>query len=142
MSEAARTILIVTDDLIFSSQISELMLRAGARTLRFASSCDALEVARGLTPNFVLLHVPSEQLAAGWECYAALRSDRAIATIPILLYTPPCEQERAVGAAAGVTAHAEHILAQISVLTNNPEQEERWLEDGKVQWLPTGRDDL
>jgi DNA-binding response OmpR family regulator len=143
MSDAARTILIVTDDQAFSAPISELMLRAGARTLRFASSRDALDMTRAIAPDLVLLHVPSEQLKTEWAAYAGLWADMATSAIPILMYTQQFEQERAVGAAAPyMPEHSDQILARMSMLVSGSGRNKHRPDDGYIQQFPTGRDDL
>jgi DNA-binding response OmpR family regulator len=48
MSSEARTVLIVTDDQSFSALVSDLMLRAGIRTIHFAQNQEALHLTRQL----------------------------------------------------------------------------------------------
>jgi len=142
MSDTPRTILIVADDPVFSGHISELLLRAGVRAVRFASSRDALEVIRANAPNMVLLQMPREQLESGWNCYMTLRSETALSAIPILIYTPPCEQDRTVGSALEMPGHIYQTLAQLSLLLGGPAHQLRWNADEYVERFPTGRDDL
>src|SRR5689334_18801890 len=85
MSDVARTVLIVTNDLDFSSQVSDLMLRAGVRTIRFAQFANALELAQMLAPDLVLVHSPREHMAAGWACYQMIQSDAALRSIVALI---------------------------------------------------------
>lgn len=143
MSDEARTILIVTDDLAFSGQVSELMLRAGARKVQFAGSRDALDMTRAVAPDLVLLHVPHERGETSWDCYATLRADTTTSSIPVVLYAPPREQERAVGAAAPEPpGQPDRFLAQMSMLMGGSARQQRRLDDGVAERFPTGRDDL
>jgi CheY-like chemotaxis protein len=143
MSNAARTILIVTDDPTFSGEVTEVMLRAGVRKVRFASSHEALDLARVIAPDLVLLHVPSEQIEAGWGCYAMLRADATTSTIPVLMYAPSCELERAVGeAAAAPLVPADRLLAQVSMLIGGSARQRIRNDDDFAERFPTGRDDL
>jgi len=98
MSDEARTVLIVTDDPGFLGQVSELMLRAGVHTLRFAPTEEALKLTHALMPDLVLIHMAPNGRDAGHTCYELLQSDAALACIPMLLYAPPAVlAERAVG---------------------------------------------
>jgi ActR/RegA family two-component response regulator len=89
MSDGARTVLIVTDDPCFSALISELMLRAGVQTIRFAQTHEALKLTRHFRPALVLIHMARGNTDAGYACYEMIQSDAALAHISLLLYTQP-----------------------------------------------------
>src|SRR4051794_16429822 len=115
MSSEARTVLIVTDDQSFSALVSDLMLRAGIRTIHFAQNQEALHLTRQLMPDLVLIHRRRDGIDIGHACYETLTSDSKIACIPILLYPPPIALgERAVGApvtsASTDRLNAAHLL--------------------------------
>jgi CheY-like chemotaxis protein len=120
MSEEARTVLVITDDRSFSALISEHMLRAGVQTIRFAQTHEALTLTHDLLPNLVLILMTRDGSNLGQECYAMIRSDPALAGIPILLYVAPLA-ERAVGASAAPqsidgTQAPDRLIRQISAL--------------------------
>jgi DNA-binding NarL/FixJ family response regulator len=144
MSDAARTILIVTDDPIFSGEVAELMLRAGVRKVRFAGSHEALDLTRAIAPDLVLLHMPSGQMELGWGCYTMLRADATTAAIPVLMYAPPCELERAVGEAALAPplVSTDWLPAQVSMLVGGSARSRMRADDDVAERFPTGRDDL
>jgi CheY-like chemotaxis protein len=122
MSSEARTVLIVTDDPSFSALVSDLMLRAGIRTIHFARNQEALKLTRQLMPDLVLIHRRRDGIDLGHACYEILTSDSKIACIPILLYTSPLALgERAVGAPATSTSTdrlnaANVLIGQISTV--------------------------
>jgi CheY-like chemotaxis protein len=148
MSDAARTILVVTDDPCFSSQLSEFLLRAGIRTVCFARTPEALERACALLPDQILLHIPREQLDAGWACSALLQAHPKLASIPVLLYTPPCLTRHAVGSPTGglfgehLTA-SDLLTAQMSSLLGGTRPVQQRVAMAPIQQaFPHGRDDL
>jgi CheY-like chemotaxis protein len=149
MSSEAQTILVVTDDPCFSGLVSELMLRAGVQTLRFAKTQDALQQTRDLSPDLVLIHMPRERLDVGRASYEMLRSDSTIACIPVLFYTPPAVLgQRAVGVPVGgssadALAGSDMLMTQIISLSSADLSSWRRTEPapGEEQF-PTGRDDL
>jgi CheY-like chemotaxis protein len=149
MSDEARTVLIVTDDPGFSGQVSELMLRAGVHTIRFAPTQEALKLTRHFMPDLVLVHMPRGCLAIGWECYHMIQSDATLTAIPILFYASPgLLAERAVGAPTerhigDRLAVPDRLIGQISPLlgiASAPWQSTN-REANECQ-LPIGRDDL
>src|SRR5215212_677807 len=73
MSDDARTVLIVTDDPGCSGQISELMLRAGVHTIRFAATEEALKRTHACMPDLVLIHMTRSAGDAGHACYELLQ---------------------------------------------------------------------
>jgi CheY-like chemotaxis protein len=149
MSDAARTILVVTDDSYFSSQLSEFLLRGGIRTVCFARTPEALERACDLLPDQILLHIPREHLDAGWACSALLQAHPKLASIPVLLYTPPCGVTRcAAGSPAGgligehLTA-SDLLTAQMSSLFGGTRPVQPHVAMAPLQQaFPHGRDDL
>jgi len=149
MSDEARMVLIVTDDPGFSGQISELMLRAGVRTLRFAPTQEALKLTHACMPDLVLIHMTRSAGDAGHTCYALLQSDSALACIPMLLYAPPSVlAERAVGAPATSASsdwlnRADMLIGQISPLLGVASATwQRTNHKSNNYALPLGRDDL
>jgi CheY-like chemotaxis protein len=149
MSDEARTVLIVTDDPSFSALISELMLRAGVQTIRFAQTQEALKLTRHLMPDLVLIHIARGSADAGHVCYETLQSDSALAHIPMLLYAPPIAlSERAIGAPAmSVSADRHHLadrlVGQISPLLGIASPLRQHADHGSNEYaFPIGRDDL
>jgi CheY-like chemotaxis protein len=149
MSDEARTVLIVTDDPGCSGQISELMLRAGVHTIRFAPTQEALKLTHAVMPDLVLIHMARSARDAGHACYALLQSDSALACIPMLLYAAPIVlAERAVGASATSASpdwlnEADMLIGQISPLLGVASA--AWQNTNHTlnkYALPLGRDDL
>jgi CheY-like chemotaxis protein len=149
MSDEARTVLIVTDDPGFSGQVSELMLRAGVHTIRFAPTQEALKLTRHFMPDLVLVHMPRGCLAIGWECYHMIQSDATLTAIPILFYASPgLLAERAVGAPTerhigDRLAVPDRLIGQISPLLGiaSATWQSTNRESNECQF-PIGRDDL
>jgi DNA-binding response OmpR family regulator len=139
----------VTDNPSFSGQVSELMLRAGVRTIRFAQIADALELARTITPDLVLVHVPRDNIEASWACYQALQGDARLGSIPVLIYAPPTTlAERAVGSpaqglAAAQMAESDMLMARIHWLLGValPAWQRADMRASEHAF-PTGRDDM
>src|SRR5689334_15861492 len=97
LSDVARTVLIVTNDLDFSGQVSDLMLRAGVQTICFAQFANALQLTQILAPDLVLIHAPREHSAAGWACYQMIQSDATLGSAVALISMPASAPlERAV----------------------------------------------
>ena len=149
IGDQARTVLIVTDDSSFSALVSEQMLQADVRTLRFARSQEALNLARTLSPTLVLVHMPRGCLDAGWDCYHMLQSDSALAAIPILFYAPSqVLAERAVGAPADSQPAdrldlSDTLVGQISLLLGIPAPRKQHASVVlSEQPFLSGRDDL
>ena len=149
MSDEARTVLIVTDDPGFSGQVSELMLRAGVHTIRFAPTKEALKRTHACMPDLVLIHMTRSAGDAGQACYALLQSDAALACIPMLLYAPPTVlAEHAIGAPAASAApdwlnEADMLIGQISPLLGVASATwQRTNRESNNYALPLGRDDL
>src|SRR4051812_17943291 len=98
------------------------MLRAGLRTIRYASTQEALKLTHSCMPDLVLIHMARTGSNAGYTCYELLQSDSALACIPMLLYTPPIVlSERAIGAPATSASpnwgnRADTLVGQISPL--------------------------
>jgi hypothetical protein len=129
--------------------MSELLLRTGVRTVRFAQTNNALEVMRYLTPALVLFHIPQEQLDAGWAYYARLLFDPVVASMPVLLYTSPFAlHRRLVGGqygdlSADGLAESDMLTAQVSSLIGATRPTwQRVHAASSEQPFPTGRDDL
>lgn len=122
MSDVARTVLIVTNDLDFSGQVSEHLLRAGVRTIRFARFANALELTQRLAPELVLIHAPREHVAAGWACYQMIQSDTTLRSIVALISVPASALIEHAAAAPAQALAATHrarsnmLTAQISAL--------------------------
>jgi CheY-like chemotaxis protein len=149
MSDAARMVLVVTDDPNFSGQVSELMLRAGVRTLRFSQTRQALELTRNLAPDLVLVHIPRTRMDTGWTCYEMLQSDSTIASIPMLFYAPPAAPVQSIGGApsdgrcANPFTASDMLIAQISSLMRTaPSICYPAYAESVEERFPTGRDDL
>src|SRR5215217_2017614 len=149
MSDEARTVLIVTDDSGFSGQISEVMLRAGVHTIRFAPTEEALKLTHAFMPDLVLIHMAHSARDAGQACYALLQSDAALACIPMLLYAPPTVlAERAVGTPATSASsdwlnRADMLIGQLRPLLGVASA--AWQNTNHTSnnyALPLGRDDL
>jgi len=149
MSDEARTVLIVTDDPRFSGQVSEQLLRAGIRTIRFAPTQEALKLTHSFMPDLVLIHMARSGSDAAYACYELLQSDSALACIPMLLYTPPSVlAERAISAPATSAApnwlnRADILIGQISPLFGVASA--TWLSatcEPNEYPFPSGRDDL
>ena len=152
MSSEARTVLIVTEDQSFSALVSDLMLRAGIRTIYFAQNQEALNLTRQLMPDLVLIHRRRDGIDGrdvGHACYETLTSDATIACIPILLYTPPIVlRERAVGAPATSASTdrlnaANMLIGQLSTLLGvTPRLWQRADVDSQDYAFPSGRAEL
>ena len=149
MSNEAQTVLIVTDDPSFCALVSELMLRAGVRTIRFAHPQEALELTRRVMPDLVLIHIARGGTDAGHASYEILASDPALASTPMLLYAPPVMlAERAVGAPATYLAAdqlngATMLIGQISTLLGIAPPRWQRADPGSNDYaFPIGRDDL
>jgi CheY-like chemotaxis protein len=149
MSDEARTVLVVSDDPCFSGQVSEFMLQVGIGTIRFTRTREALERARDLAPDLVLVHIPRGRLDPAWACYELLQSDSRIASIPVLLYAPPrALAQRAVGPpnrrpSVDQPAVSDMLIAQInSLIETGPSISDRAYAEPAEQRFPIGRDDL
>jgi hypothetical protein len=69
----------MSDDAGFSGCISELMLRAGIPSIRFAWPQEALEVTRDCMPDVVVFRMPGSHLTSGWSYYEKVLSASALA---------------------------------------------------------------
>jgi response regulator RpfG family c-di-GMP phosphodiesterase len=141
------TIVVATDDARFSDRLTELLLRADVRTIRFARCDDAVVVIRDLLPDMVILHVPREQLHIGWECCEQLQLNPQTAAIPVLVYapfTPPSAGQDGRDGGSDTTSAADSLLTRMTALIAPAEQAPP-AEDSTPDLsdaLPLGRNDL
>ncbi len=142
------TIVVATDDARFFDRLTELLLRADMRTIRFARCDDATAVICDLLPDLVILHVPREQLHIGWECCEQLQLNPQTAAIPVLVYapfTPPgAGPDAQDGSPDTTSAAADSLLTRMSALIASTEHAPP-TEDSTTDLsdaLPLGRDDL
>lgn len=143
--EAEQSVLIVSDEPVFSGQLSEMLLRVGVPSLVFVSSAQAMERVHQVLPTLILLHATNAYLSRGITCYQQLQSDPIASAIPTLFYTPALVlSEREVGAAPQKTE--QHIESDVlvarfveSILLARQRIEP---EADMVQTMPHGRDDL
>ena len=150
MSDKAPNVLVITDDTSFAAPISEGMLRAGVQIIRFAQPQKALQLTHHFMPDLVLILMTQASSDLGQECYQSLRSDPALAAIPILQAAPLALAERAVGNAAapqltGEISDLDRLIGQISALLGLAPAKRRYAgidSNQNENALPAGRADL
>ena len=110
-------ILVVVDDLMFSSRISSAA-RAAAVPFRFARSREAvLEAARAETPSLVILDLNSTRTKP-LEIVAALKAEPALAAVPTLGFVSHVDTAT-INAAR--TAGIDRVLARSAFVEQLPE---------------------
>lgn len=100
-----RLVLIVEDEQPLAEAIAVTLQMEGLRTIVAFDGDRALDMARGMQPDLVLLDVmmPGK---SGVEVCATLKTDPATAQIPVVILTAKAEDEdRALGLAAGADAY-------------------------------------
>ena len=88
MSIEGPTIVVVTDEQPFADCLTELFLRGGVRSVRFAQLQTIADNLGQSRPDLVVLQMPSARWSEAWAEYQALQERLAAAGIPVLLYAP------------------------------------------------------
>jgi signal transduction histidine kinase/DNA-binding response OmpR family regulator len=93
-------VLVVDDDPVVRELVSRWLVREGLHTATATSGAEGLRLARELHPDVITLDVMMPGMD-GWSVLAALKSDPAIADIPVIMLTIVDEKE--IGFALGAT---------------------------------------
>jgi CheY-like chemotaxis protein/signal transduction histidine kinase len=104
---SARTVLLVDDDPLVQSIVSQQLEAEGYRVLIAADGERALQLAKEHRPSGVLLDIYLPKLD-GWSVLAALKSDPSLSGIPVIILS--VEEQRARGFALGAK---EYLLKPV-----------------------------
>ncbi|HMA43575.1 MAG TPA: response regulator [Gemmatimonadales bacterium] len=107
-SAAAATVLVIDDEATARELVVRSLEREGLRVVAAASGAAGLEAARTLRPDVITLDVMMPGMD-GWTVLAALKSDPALAPIPVVMLSVADEQRLgfALGAAEYLTKPIE-----------------------------------
>jgi PAS domain S-box-containing protein len=98
----AGTVLVIDDDATARELVARSLEREGFRVVGAASGVTGLEVARALRPDVITLDVMMPGMD-GWAVLAALKSDPALAEIPVVMLSVADEQR--LGFALGASEY-------------------------------------
>ncbi|NJN68270.1 MAG: response regulator [Chloroflexaceae bacterium] len=94
------TVLVIDDDPVVRELVSRWLVREGLHTVTATSGAEGLRLARELHPDVITLDVMMPGMD-GWSVLGALKSDPAVADIPVIMLTIVDEKE--IGFALGAT---------------------------------------
>ncbi len=97
--EGAPTVLVVDDDPAVRDLMQRFLTKEGLRMVAAADGKEGLQLAKTLHPDAITLDVLMPGMD-GWAVLAALKADRALADIPVIMIT--IADEKHVGYALGV----------------------------------------
>jgi PAS domain S-box-containing protein len=105
---SAGTILVIDDDAMARELVARSLEREGFRVVGAASGMAGLDIAKALHPDVITLDVMMPGMD-GWAVLAALKSDAALADIPVVMLSVADEQRLgfALGAAEYLTKPIE-----------------------------------
>lgn len=86
MTPAAKSILVVEDKASLSQMLKFLFLSKGLAVHIAFNGVEALEKARSLSPDLILLDIMMPQMD-GFEVLARMQEDQALADIPVIMLT-------------------------------------------------------
>ncbi len=104
----AALILIVDDDVVGRMTLERLLQNEGYRVETAADGRVGLEKARALTPDLVLLDVIMPEMD-GFEVCRAIRQDRTLSDVPVLMLTALEDEESLVD---GIEAGADDFISK------------------------------
>ncbi len=84
MGQTGKTILVVDDNADYLFTMETFLTRQGFQVLTASDGQKALDLAENKSPDLILLDVMMEALYSGFEVCRRLRSDAALAKIPII----------------------------------------------------------
>ena len=85
-----RTVLVVDDDAEIR-EVAELVLKGGGYVVKTASNgVEALDAARAVTPDLVLLDVNMPEMD-GWEVLRSIKADAVLRKLPVVMFTVKME---------------------------------------------------
>ena len=96
------TILVIDDDEGVRDLLSRFLTREGFHVIAAANGIDGLRMARELKPSAITLDVMMPEMD-GWSVLATLKSDPALASIPVVMIT--IVESQKVGYALGVSEY-------------------------------------
>ncbi len=96
----SRTVLVIDDDAKVRDLVGRWMAKEGFQVVGAAGGAEGLEQARALLPDAITLDVMMPGMD-GWQVLAALKSDPALAHIPVIMMT--MIDEKQVGFALGAS---------------------------------------
>jgi two-component system, NtrC family, sensor kinase len=97
--EGAPTVLVIDDDPAVRDLMQRFLNKEGLRMVAAADGKEGLQLAKTLRPDAITLDVLMPGMD-GWTVLAALKADRALADIPVIMIT--IADEKQVGYALGV----------------------------------------
>ncbi len=116
MTDRQKTVLVVEDEEALAKAIAATVSEGGLEAVIAHRGSDALELARRLHPDLVLLDVMMFGMS-GFEVCARLTSDPQTSDIPVIMVTAKAEEEdRAVGMAAGATAYVTKPFSPVRLM--------------------------
>jgi hypothetical protein len=133
MSIEGPSIVVVTDDQPFADCLTELFLRGGVRSIRFAQLQTIADDLGQWRPDLIVLQVPSARWAEAWAEYQALQARLAAAGIPVLLYAPAPTDQAGLKAGLSVSTLMGPVWPATSAADGRA---------GSSHGLPTGHNDL
>ena len=127
MSITGSVIMVVSDHKRFSGWVTELLLRAGVRAIRFAKSTEASAQIQEYPPDLVILHVPQDQHGPAWQAYQTLQRDLQQIRAPVLLYGPDAAEPGQAGAdREGQSIDiCNRIVARLEAIATQPPAEDQ-----------------
>lgn len=81
-----KTILLIDDDFTFTEMYRERLRLEGYHVEVARTGEEGLELAHQILPNLIILDVMMPGIG-GWETLKRLKTDRATATIPVVVFT-------------------------------------------------------
>jgi CheY-like chemotaxis protein/signal transduction histidine kinase len=96
--ESGATVLVVDDDLLIQQLVRSQLTAEGFRVLSASDGVEALRLARDHLPQAIILDILLPRLG-GWDVLASLKTDPALANIPVIILS--VEEERARGYSLG-----------------------------------------
>jgi signal transduction histidine kinase len=113
---AQQTVLIAEDEELLAKAIAATLDLEGLETIIVPDGEQALELARSMQPNLILLDVMMPG-RSGIEVCATLKTNPATAAIPVIMLTARAEKEdRAVGIAAGADAYITKPFSPVGLI--------------------------
>jgi two-component system alkaline phosphatase synthesis response regulator PhoP len=147
----ARKILVVDDEAVLVETMAYNLEQAGYQVITVADGASALEAARRIKPDLIILDIMLPEMD-GFEVCRQLRQERATATTPIMMLTAKSDEiDKVVGLEVGADDYVtkpfgrRELLARVRALLRRseyaPSSQERAGRDGATE-VPTASREL